>query len=313
MASKVTIGLVGDHDASVPAHRAIPLALLSAAEWLHLELAFAWVPTEEVLAASRISAFDGLWCVPASPYRNMEGALLAIRHARENRLPFLGTCGGFQHALIEYARNVLGWSDAEHAETDPAAARAVVTLLECPLVEAVAPVRFSHGSRIAAAYGTDGATVGYRCRDGLNAQFRAQLLGGPLRATAEDEGGDVREPDEALVGTTRVGAEGLGHARRPRRIRARRQQGTEARVHPGRRPGEEGGYARGGGPSSFSRNAAAAGKALGLEVHVLVAGEAAGQNPLSTDYLAVMGARVGPAEGGFAFSALRLIRQARND
>jgi CTP synthase (UTP-ammonia lyase) len=38
----------------------------------------------------------------------MEGALLAIRHARESAIPFLGTCGGFQHAVLEYARNVLG-------------------------------------------------------------------------------------------------------------------------------------------------------------------------------------------------------------
>ena len=106
-------------------------------------------PTEEIVAATRVFGFSGLWCVPTSPYRSMEGALLAIRYARESGVPFLGTCGGFQHAVIEYARNVLGWADAEHAETAPDAARAVISLLECPLVETSGVVRFVPGSRIA--------------------------------------------------------------------------------------------------------------------------------------------------------------------
>jgi CTP synthase (UTP-ammonia lyase) len=49
----------------------------------------------------------------------MTGALAAIRHARERRLPFLGTCAGFQHAVVEYARNVLGWLDADHGRFLP--------------------------------------------------------------------------------------------------------------------------------------------------------------------------------------------------
>jgi len=67
----------------------------------------------------RAAGFDGFWCVPASPYRDIDGALRAIRFAREQRRPFLGTCGGFQHAVLEYARNVLGWADAEHGELAP--------------------------------------------------------------------------------------------------------------------------------------------------------------------------------------------------
>lgn len=192
MSKPVAIGLIGDYDKSVPAHQAIPLALQRAVEVLHIPVTHEWVPTEEIIAASRIATFSGLWCVPASPYRSMEGALLAIRHAREKKVPFLGTCGGFQHAVIEYARNVLGWADAEHAETAPDAAHAVISLLECPLVEASGVVRFFPGSRIASAYGATEAREGYRCRYGLNAEFRSALLAGPLRATAEDEDGEVR-------------------------------------------------------------------------------------------------------------------------
>ncbi|MGF6604697.1 CTP synthase (UTP-ammonia lyase) [Paraburkholderia sp. GAS448] len=192
MRTKVTIGLVGDYDPSVPAHQAIPLALKRAADAKQIEVDFEWVPTGEITSVSRIAMFDGIWCIPASPYRNMDGALLAIRHARETSIPFLGTCGGFQHAVIEYARNVLGWADAEHAETAPGAARAVISPLECALVENVDLVRLLPGTHIATAYGVSETKEGYRCHYGLNPEFRTSLVLGPLRVAADDEAGDVR-------------------------------------------------------------------------------------------------------------------------
>jgi CTP synthase (UTP-ammonia lyase) len=192
MHKPITVGLIGDFNADVPAHRAIPLALQTAADSLRIEVTFGWVPTDEIDGAPRIAHFNGLWCVPASPYRNMDGALLAIRHARERGLPFLGTCGGFQHAVVEYARHVLGWADAEHAETAPGAARAVISPLACALVEATEVVNLFPGSRIAAAYGRIQITEGYRCRYGLNPEFQAALVAGPLRAAADDATGEVR-------------------------------------------------------------------------------------------------------------------------
>ncbi|MBI1818095.1 MAG: CTP synthase [Deltaproteobacteria bacterium] len=192
MQQKVLIGLIGDYDATVPAHQAIPIALQLAADAAAIEVEWQWVPTAELRSVARVAEFDGLWCVPASPYRNMEGALLAIRYARESARPFLGTCGGFQHAVIEYARNVLGWADAEHAETAPDAVRPVITPLACALVEVTDTVRFFPNSRIAKAYGTGEATEGYRCRYGLNPTFQAVLVSGPLRATADDATGEVR-------------------------------------------------------------------------------------------------------------------------
>ncbi|WP_437720454.1 CTP synthase C-terminal region-related (seleno)protein [Sorangium sp. So ce861] len=192
MTSTIQVGLVGDRDDTVTAHRAIPVALRLAGEALAAPVAFEWVPTEEVADASRVARYDALWCVPASPYRSMDGALRAIRFAREQRRPFLGTCGGFQHAIVEYARHVLGWSDAEHAETAPDARRAVIAPLSCALVEATGAVRFRAGTRIAQAYGRAEATEGYRCRYGLNPEFQAALVSGPLRVSAEDDAGDVR-------------------------------------------------------------------------------------------------------------------------
>lgn len=110
----IRIALIGDYDPQVTAHQAIPVALEMAAEHSGLNVQWQWLATDDIHAETPLHRFDGVWCVPASPYRSMDGALLAIRFAREQRRPFLGTCGGFQHAVLEYARNVLGWSDAEH-------------------------------------------------------------------------------------------------------------------------------------------------------------------------------------------------------
>ena len=180
------IALIGDYDESVPAHQAIPLALKMAAA------RFEWIPTDEVTDTTRLAKFDGVWCVPASPYRSMEGALAAIRFARENERPFLGTCGGFQHAVLEYARNVLGWVDAEHGETAPGAQRLVITPLECSLVEATEPVILRAGTRIADAYQRTEIVEGYRCRYGINPEFLEQITSRDLRIAGEDRNGDVR-------------------------------------------------------------------------------------------------------------------------
>jgi CTP synthase (UTP-ammonia lyase) len=192
MKGRVTVGLVGERSDSVPAHLAIPQALENAAETLGIAVAYEWVPTDRIRSASRVASFDGLWCVPASPYRSTEGALIAIRSAREGRIPFLGTCGGFQHAIIEYARNVLGWQDAAHAEMDSTSTVAVISLLSCPLVNVGGSVQLLAGTRIATAYGTDEATEVYFCRYGVNPDFRASLTAGPLREAARDDTGDLR-------------------------------------------------------------------------------------------------------------------------
>ena len=194
MPAPLRIGLIGDYDSTVVAHQAIPVAIDLAARAVGCEVRQQWIPTESIgpLDFSDLSDFSGLWCVPASPYRSTEGALTAIRYAREGPKPFLGTCGGFQHAVLEYARNVLGWDDADHAELSPDSSRAVVAPLQCSLVEVTGGVRFNPDSRVGRAYGVPESTEGYHCSYGLNPRFAGQLTSGPLRVTATDESGDVR-------------------------------------------------------------------------------------------------------------------------
>jgi CTP synthase (UTP-ammonia lyase) len=246
MKPALAIALVGDRDETIVAHRALPLALAAAARRLGVEVDIEWVPTDEIVGTARVERFDALWCTPGSPYRSEAGALRAIRHARERGVPFLGTCGGFQHAVLEYARDVLQWADAAHAEIEPGATRAVIAPLACALVEANEDVRLARGSRLAAAY--DGATAQatYRCSYGLNPAFRSALIGGALRVVAEDEAGDVRgieldghpffvavlfQPERAALAGARVPlAEALLAAAHDRRAHATAQAQGPKRI-----------------------------------------------------------------------------------
>ncbi len=190
----VRIALVGNYHPKVNAHQAIPRALEFAGEALGVRLEAEWLPTESLAEwkPAHLDGFNGIWCVPASPYRSEVGAINAIRACREERRVFFGTCGGFQHALLEYARTVAGLTHAAHAENDPAALEQVIAPLACGLVEEIGTVSLEPGSRLANAYGAVTATETYHCRYGLNPHFASILDAGPLRATARDAGGEVR-------------------------------------------------------------------------------------------------------------------------
>jgi CTP synthase (UTP-ammonia lyase) len=186
----VRLALVGDYNPDVAAHQAIPKALRLSGEHLGVVAEPVWTHTA-TLDVSRLAAFAGIWCVPASPYASAERALAAIRFARETGCPFLGTCGGFQHALLEYARNVLGHSGADHAETSPDAVMPLISRLSCPLVEQRGQVTLTEGTRLRAIYGAERADEGYHCNYGLNPEYRS-ILQGPLQVAARDASGEVR-------------------------------------------------------------------------------------------------------------------------
>jgi len=190
----IHIGLIGDLNPDVTAHRAIPRALALAAEAGECQAEPVWLATDKIRVGDReqFEQFDGLWCVPASPYASMDGALWAIHFARENGLPFLGTCGGFQHALVEFARNVAGLNNADHAESNPDAELKLVAPLACSLVEQSGEIHLEAGSFIRAICGGETLTETYHCRYGLNPAFQQAVQRDGLRFVGFDAGGEVR-------------------------------------------------------------------------------------------------------------------------
>lgn len=193
MSTCLCIALVGDYNPAVVAHQAIPIALELAAAELSVPIASDWVATAAITnAANDLAPYQGIWCVPASPYESMQGALDAIRFARERQVPFLGTCAGFQHALIEYARNVLGMNDADHAESNPAAPHPLISRLSCSLVEVQSEITLVPGSILHKSYGALKITEGYHCNYGPSKEWEPFLFDGRFRVAARDAAGEVR-------------------------------------------------------------------------------------------------------------------------
>lgn len=172
------IALVGDFNPDVLAHQAIPKALALAADGGDVQPE--WLDTESALHAE-LDQYAGFWCVPASPYRSMEGALRVIRFARQNNHPFLGTCGGCQHAVLEFARNVLNIAAAGHKESDASTSEPVITNLACSLIEASEMLRPVKGTRFHAIYAADEIREMYHCSYGLNSDYVPRLEQGGLR------------------------------------------------------------------------------------------------------------------------------------
>jgi CTP synthase (UTP-ammonia lyase) len=125
------------------------------------------------------------------PYRSLQGALNAVRFAHESRVPLLATCGGFQHVVIEYARNVLGFEDARHAEYDPYASTLFISELTCSLAGQTIQVQINPASRVANLYGQTTATEQYYCNFGLNPAHQHLIDDGDLRVVGTDQDGEA--------------------------------------------------------------------------------------------------------------------------
>ena len=188
-----TIAVLGDRNLDYPTHQALDAALGQ----LPAGVKGRWVPTDSA-DAQRLEGFDGLWAAPGTPYRDDAAALAAIGAARAADLPFLGTCGGFQTALVEFARNVAGIADAAHAESEPDAAELVVVPLACSLVGEQRTVTVVPGTRLAAIVGTEPFTGFHWCSYGLADGFAERLAahGLVVSAHARDAGVEAFElPD----------------------------------------------------------------------------------------------------------------------
>ena len=187
----VRIAILGDFNPESQSHAATNNALRHASDRARIDLESAWLRTDAIDLAL-LEHVSALWVAPGSPYADMEKVLTAIRFARERALPCLGTCGGFQHMVIEYARNVLAVPGATHAEYEPGSAEAFITPLACSLAGRSMTLTFAADSQVAGYYGSNSATEQYFCSLGVDPARVAQLKSGPLRVSGSDSEGEIR-------------------------------------------------------------------------------------------------------------------------
>jgi len=186
--------IVGERDEEKRAHLGIEKSLELFGAFRGRALIFEWICSDSLTeknCAERLGGAGGLWCAPGSPYASTEGALLAVRHARVKEIPFLGTCGGFQHALMEYCDSVLG-RKAIHEELDPGGDSSLIVKLSCSLAGAKASVFATPGSPYKRLMGRIESVEEFNCNYGMAPSFEAVFRDSDLEFVARDEAGQVR-------------------------------------------------------------------------------------------------------------------------
>lgn len=131
--NKVTIGLIGKYIELQDAYKSILESFVHAGAMNECKVQVVNVHSEFITdenVAEKLGNLDGLLVAPGFGHRGVEGKIIAVKYARENKLPFFGICLGMQMAVIEFARNVLGLHDAHSTEMDPNTTTPVIDLME---------------------------------------------------------------------------------------------------------------------------------------------------------------------------------------
>jgi len=200
----VTIGLVGKYIDLPDAYLSVVESLRHGGRANKAKVDIRWIPAEEVdglLAESHLDGLHGILVPGGFGIRGIEGKIHAIRHARENSIPFLGLCLGLQCAVIEFARNVLGITDAHSTEFDPTTQSPVIDLmLDQHEVEdmggtmrlGIYPAKLTKGSLAYQLYGEPLVYERHRHRWEVNNRYRKALSEAGLVASGVS-------PDDRLV------------------------------------------------------------------------------------------------------------------
>lgn len=188
------IAILGDFNPVYSTHHALNDSVRQITGRFAEELQFDWIATDIFRSKMAFkNLYAGLWIAPGSPYRDMQNVLEAITYARQNGIPTFGNCGGFQHMVIEFAKNVCGIQGAGHEETDPAAEALIIAKLACSLVEQQEQLKvIDRDSLLFRILQEDQFPGRYFCSYGINSQYLDSLRASGLKLTTLSEDGQVR-------------------------------------------------------------------------------------------------------------------------
>ena len=192
---QVEVALVGKYTELPDAYKSINESFIHAGAINHCKVKVKYVPAEQVTAenaAEMLAGMAGIFVAPGSGVRGFEGKVAAVQYARENNIPFFGVGLGMQASIIEFARNVLGMTEAHSRELDPQTKYPVIDLMEeqKKVTEKGGTMRLGGypcalkaGSKAAAAYGTDSVVERHRHRYEFNGAYLEQFEAAGMMAT----------------------------------------------------------------------------------------------------------------------------------
>jgi CTP synthase (UTP-ammonia lyase) len=201
---EVHIGLVGKYVELQDAYKSINEALFQAATYNDRKLDLRYIHSEKVNEGNveeLLAGLDGVIVAPGFGNRGIEGKFVALKYTREHNIPTFGICLGMQCMVIEFARNVLGYHDANSTEMDVKTTHNVIDLMEeqksisnyggtmrlgaydCTLLP---------DSKVAKAYGTTNIRERHRHRFEFNSDYRKEFEDAGMKCVGEN-------PDTHLV------------------------------------------------------------------------------------------------------------------
>lgn len=192
---QVDIALVGKYVELQDSYKSIAEAFIHAGAANKVKVNIHWIHSEKLTPKTvekKLAGMAGILVAPGFGNRGIEGKLHAVKFARENQIPFMGICLGMQCAVIEFARNVLGYGDAHSSEMAPKSQHPVIDLMEeqkkvtnyggtmrlgacdCDLEE---------GSKIHEAYGKDRISERHRHRFEFNSAYQDEFNKAGMKTT----------------------------------------------------------------------------------------------------------------------------------
>jgi CTP synthase len=202
--TEVNIGLVGKYVELPDAYKSINEAFIHSGAINECKLNVKHIHSEainEFNVAEKLKGLDGVLVAPGFGDRGIEGKIEAIKFVRENEIPFFGICLGMQCAVVEYARNVLGFKDAHSTEMNKKTKHPVIDIMEDQkkvklkggtMRLGAYSCKLNKGSKAALAYGKTAITERHRHRFEFNNSFKEQFENAGMIATGIN-------PDNNLV------------------------------------------------------------------------------------------------------------------
>jgi CTP synthase len=190
---EVNIGLVGKYVSLPDAYKSIAEAFIHAGAQNDCKVNLKWISSEDITkeSLSILNGLHGVLVAPGFGERGLEGKIEAIKHVRENKIPFLGICLGMQCAVVEFARNVLGL-EASSTELNPKTKNPVIDLMEDQkkitskggtMRLGAYDCKLKKGSRVSQIYGTSMIHERHRHRFEFNNKYLEQIEEAGLKAT----------------------------------------------------------------------------------------------------------------------------------